>query len=218
MRAVIFADGDEGDQAYLVRVRRALAPGDLYVAADGGARLAVRLDIVPHAVLGDFDSLEDEEVARLAAAGVDVRRFPADKDKSDLELAVDYAAERGANAMLLVGVTGTRLDHSLANLLLAARWAEQGVDVTVLTPWAAVYPVVRRRDAPAAPGAVVSLIPLTDTVRGVTTRGLRFALRQATLRRGSTFSISNQAVDRTVGVDLREGSLFLIVEQAQGEA
>ena len=223
LRAVIFGNGFWDDAAYLERVRRCLAESDLRVAADGGLRLWDRLGLEPHVLLGDFDSLPEQEVARRGAAGVEVRRYPVTKDKSDLELALDYAVEQGARSILLAGVTGSRLDHSLANLFLAARFAGPETEVTVLTPRGAVYPVAGRpgaagsRRVPAEPGDVVALLPVGGPARGVTTHNLRYRLQDATLPWGSTLPISNEPLASPVGVDVREGRLLLIVEHRDAE-
>jgi len=227
MRAIIFGNGDWDDAAYLARIRASLAaaaPGaDLRIAADGGVRLWERLGLTPHILLGDFDSLSDEEVAAWAAAGVEIQRHPVAKDKSDLELALDQAAGRGAASILLAAITGSRLDHSLANLFLAARFAAPQTEVTVLTLRGAVYPVaggrgrVGRRRLPAAPGEVVALLPVGGPAAGVTTRNLRYPLRDATLPWGSTLSISNEPTGSPIEVEVAEGRLLVIVEQGDGE-
>ncbi|REJ36223.1 MAG: thiamine diphosphokinase [Bacillota bacterium] len=222
-RAAIFGNG-YWDDAYAERLRGLLEGGDLLrVAADGGIRLWQRLGYVPHVLLGDFDSLSPEEVGGWEAAGVEVLRYPVAKDKSDLELALDYAAARGAASILLAAVTGSRLDHSLANLFLAARFAAPDVEVTVLTPGGAVYPVVGgaqgpgARRLPARPGDVVALLPVAGPVKGVTTHNLRYALRDADLAWGSTLPISNEPLAGIIGVEVREGRLLVIVEQGDRE-
>ncbi|HEX6989281.1 MAG TPA: thiamine diphosphokinase [Bacillota bacterium] len=223
LRAVICGNGEWEDEAYLARIRASLAGGDLRIAADGGARVWRRLGLAPHALIGDFDSLTEDEVAAWEAAGVEIRRHPVAKDQSDVELALDYATRAGAGAVLLAAVTGSRLDHSLANLLLAARFAGSGREITVLTPRGAVYPVTGRagrpgaRHVPAAPGDVVALLPVGGPAAGVTTHNLRYPLRNAVLPWASTLPISNEPTASTVGVEVAEGSLLIIVEQGDGE-
>lgn len=223
MRAVIFGNGHWDDERYVERIHNLAAAGGFRVAADGGLRLWERLGLTPHALVGDFDSLSEGEVAALAAAGVEIHRHPVAKDKSDLELALDYVAGLGATSVVLAAVTGTRLDHSLANLFLAARFAGPATEVTVLTPQGAVYPVVGSpgrpgaRSLPARPGDVVGLLPVGGPASGVTTHNLRYTLKDATVPWGGTLAISNEPIGSPIGVEVGEGRLLVIVEQGDGE-
>ena len=76
---------------------RLAAEADLVVAVDGGGSVCLEAGVVPDVVVGDFDSLPDDDLDRLGQLGVSVIEFPAEKDASDLELAVGEVRCRGAN-------------------------------------------------------------------------------------------------------------------------
>ena len=76
--------------------------------------------------IGDFDSLGYVPQARI------VSRHPVKKDKSDLELALDRVASYGFDEVVIYGALGGRLDHTLSNLQLAAKFAERGIEVTFI--------------------------------------------------------------------------------------
>jgi energy-coupling factor transport system substrate-specific component len=78
----------------------------LIVAADGGASRCRALGLRPDLVVGDFDSADAAEIEALARAGVEIRRVPAEKDESDLELALRAAIERGARRVIALGALG----------------------------------------------------------------------------------------------------------------
>ena len=93
-RIVIFANGVL-TQPDLLQTK--LKPDDRIFCADGGTRHALALGLTPETIIGDLDSLEPELVAELETAGVTIQRHPADKDQTDLELALELAvAERDA--------------------------------------------------------------------------------------------------------------------------
>lgn len=192
----------------------------LVVAADGGVDLADRLGLTVQRWVGDGDSTSPTRLAELVAAGVHVTRYAEDKDESDTELAVLEALDAGATEITVLGALGgPRLDHALANIgLLAhprlvdrpARLLADDARVTLIAaPTSGGDPV----DRPVAGGVgdVVSLLPVGSGVVGVTTRGLRYPLRDEPLPAGPARGLSNVRDVVDAGVSLRRG-LLLVVE------
>jgi thiamine pyrophosphokinase len=213
MRAVIVAHGD-----VLPSDRAVIGPRDYVVAADGGAFALERWKLLPHLVVGDMDSLGDAGVERLARQGVAVAKFSAAKDESDLELAVAQAIEAGANEVVLLGaLRGERLDHEAANLLLLADPGYNGVRLEARRGALRIRAVRGEGslslDGPV--GALVTLLPVKGDADGVTTKGLRYPLREETLRFGRARGLSNEVASLPAEVSLRNGTL-LVFETAQG--
>ncbi|GAB4223829.1 MAG: thiamine diphosphokinase [Acidobacteriota bacterium] len=210
MKVALLANGPLGDPA---AARAAVAGADLVVAADGGARHAVALGMDLDVVVGDLDSLAPGDVAALEARGVAVHRHPADKDETDLELALRLALARGARQAIVVGGLGARWDQSLATVLLAAdpafadldlRLVEGGQEIRVLHGG-------RSMTLDEAPGTTVSLLPLAGPAEGVVTEGLHWPLRDEPLRFGSPRGVSNRVVARPARVGLARGVLAVVV-------
>jgi len=193
-----------------------LSPDSLLVAVDGGLRLALSLtDELRHPdyLIGDLDSVGAAALAQIEANGhTQIVRHPTEKNETDLELALELLSARGVDHVVLVGISGGRLDQVLGNmLLLAARdWPFSidfyGVDGTghLLTPQ-------RSWSAALAPGSVVSLLPLSQLVSGITTTGLYYPLSDATLVFGSPRGLSNVIEASTSTVTLNSGKLLLIM-------
>ncbi|MCL4368347.1 MAG: thiamine diphosphokinase, partial [Actinobacteria bacterium] len=112
---MIFANGRLSDP---LLDRSLLRPDDWILAADGGAVHCRELGVVPAAVIGDLDSTPADEIQRLQADGVQILRHPRRKDETDLELAITYASQAGADEVLILGAMGDRWDQTIANLLL----------------------------------------------------------------------------------------------------
>ena len=125
---MIVANGDPPDRE---TAHRYASHADLLLAADGGAHHALALDLVPHVVIGDLDSLTEDGQARLRSAGARFITHPKAKDETDLELALTYAIQQGAEEILILGALGGRLDHTLANLLLLTNPSLEGVAVRI---------------------------------------------------------------------------------------
>jgi thiamine pyrophosphokinase len=205
MRALVIAGGDAP-----APIDADLAAADLVVAADSGVGHALALGLPVDLVIGDFDSAAPDDVERAIAAGARVDRHPADKDATDLELALDAARELGADRVTVLGAGGGRLDHLLANLLLVTHDAYADLVIDVLVADTHVTVVRTARQIVGAPGSTVTLLPVGGTARGVSTTGLRWTLTDAELTAASTRGVSNEIVTSPATVRLRRGVLLAI--------
>jgi len=213
MRTIIFANGDLPDPP---ACRDLLRPGDLILAADGGAANAVAAGVTPHMVIGDVDSLDPALRAELEAAGTRLIQHPTDKDETDLELALLYAVEQGADEILILAALGGRLDQTVANVLLLAHPALIGVRVQIVEGNQTAFLVRERAVIHGRPGDGVSLLPLGGDAVGVTADGLRWPLRDETLRFGLARGVSNVLRGRRARLRVREGMLLCVVTRRAG--
>jgi thiamine pyrophosphokinase len=182
MRTVLVFAGGEGLSAIFD-----LPLGATVIAADAGADLALALGIKVDVVVGDLDSVSPATLALIRG----VEPHPADKDETDLELALRAALRFEPERVLVVGGAGGRLDHLLGGLLLlAADWLS-GVRVDAQIGAAAVHVIRGERTLVGEPGELVSLLAVQGPADGVVTDGLVYPLRGETLVPGSTRGISN---------------------------
>lgn len=206
VRAAIFAAGELYD---LERVRALVGRPDLVICADAGLRHAQALGLRVDLLLGDFDSLDGAALEAARAAGMAIVQVPVEKDKTDSHLALEEALRRGAEEILLVGGSGTRLDHTLSNVLLLP---ECPVPIT-MTDGKSVARVLRDGQSLAVrreEGAYLSLVPLTPAVTGVAASGVYWPLEGATLRWGESLGISNRVVEPAARVSVGSGCLLVI--------
>lgn len=221
MVALILADGDAPTRSSL----DIAWPGwhdavEIVIAADGGARHAAGLGVAIDLWVGDGDSIGQEALAALAAAGVPLEPSRPDKDESDTELAIAAAIRLGADGIVMVGALGgPRIDHALANIGLLAMPVLAGRPATILdarsriglirAPGSGGEPV--EHPLPGGIGGFVSLLPLGAGVEGVTTRGLAYPLLDESLPPGSARGLSNVRIAPDAAVVVRRG-LLLVVE------
>ncbi|MDP9315086.1 MAG: thiamine diphosphokinase [Chloroflexota bacterium] len=204
-KAVVVADAPAAD---LEPFRELLRDADLVVAADGGARYLLALDLLPHVAVGDFDSLAAEAVAGLVQAGVEVLRHSVHKNETDLELALLQAIERGATCIHVLAALGGRPDQHLANLQLLTHPRLASADVRLVHRDWEMFAIRREAAIFGAPNDVVSLLPMTEAVTGITTRGLYYPLRGETLRLGPARGISNLLTHDHAQVTIESGILL----------
>ena len=184
---------------------RTIPVGDYIIAADGGARLCRRARLRPNLLIGDLDSLTSAEIAELRAEGVEVRQYPAQKDQTDLELALEAAVEVGAERVTILGALGGRWDQSLANLMLLAHPRWRSLPVVLLAGEERVLLIAERARLCGEVGDTVSLIPLGGDARGVTTSGLAYPLTDGVLPFGATLGVSNVLSAPCAEITVRSG-------------
>lgn len=188
------------------------------VAADGGALALERWGIVPQLIVGDLDSLGQARADALAKRGAKVIPYPAAKDESDLELALRYALESGADDIVLLGIFGgERIDHALANAMLLADPAYRGLGVRAVQGGTQIRAAHGGDSLSLAGpvGAMVTLLPVRGDATGVRTVGLGYALAGETLHFGRSRGLSNVVTALPASVSLEHGVL-LVVEQISG--
>jgi thiamine pyrophosphokinase len=204
---LILANGVWGESA---DVRSMAERADVVIAANGGYAKALAARVPVNMVVGDVDSLDDASLRTLAGSSVEVRRYPADKDWTDLELAIDEALKRSPGRITIVGALGSRIDHALTNVHLLERGLDAGVPIELESGAESVSLTGGRRElADARVGARVSLVPISESVR-VSTAGLRFALYEDVLYRAASRGVSNLVYEVPAVVSVSSGRLLVI--------
>jgi len=207
MRVVIFANGDLPDPE---RTRALLHPDDLLLAADGGTRHLLELDLTPQVVIGDLDSLDAAVRERLEAAGTQLVVHPRDKDQTDLELAIVHALSQGAESLVIAGALGGRLDMTLSNIALLTRPDLAAIDARLDDGLVEAFFVRGQAVIVGAPGEIVSLLPWGAPVEQVITSGLRWQLHGETLQPDSGRGLSNEMLGDRAEVRAGAGPLLCI--------
>jgi thiamine pyrophosphokinase len=206
-RAVIFANGIIED--YEV-IRGAIQPGDFLVSADGGIKHFNKLKLKPELVVGDLDSVSQDELALLKNSEIEIQLFPKDKDETDLELALIEVAMRGFSVILVMGGLGGRTDHMLANLALLGLPELIHKEVILLNGLETISLVREALTINGKAGDLVSLLAVNGSAAGVTTRGLRYPLNSDMLLAERSRGISNVMLSNHAEVSLKSGLMLCI--------
>ncbi|HXF98948.1 MAG TPA: thiamine diphosphokinase [Gaiellaceae bacterium] len=199
-----------GGEAPRPEAARAVPPGAPVVAADGGLEHARALGLEVALAVGDFDSASPEAVAAAEVAGIRVEQHPAEKDATDLELALDAALALAPQRILVLAGDRGRLDHllSLVHVLGLERYA--GAELDAWIGPAQVHVIRGERTLGGTPGELVSLLALHGAAEGVTTEGLAYPLAGERLEAGSSRGVSNLFVAATARVAVARGLLLAV--------
>ncbi len=206
MKYLIIASGSLGNPEQLNQM---LSQSDRVICADGGTRHLRRVGVLPDLVIGDFDSLSENDKRCLAKNRITMIKHPTDKDAGDTELAARWAMENQATQIILMGVTGTRLDHTLANITLLKTISDRGIRCCILDDTNEIHLVTEQIELRGEPGELVSVIPMTEEASGVTLTGLFYPLEDATLTLGSSLGISNRFIGNKAVISVKRGILVV---------
>ena len=188
----------------------AIPAGTTVVAADSGLERASEWGLQVTIAVGDFDSASVEAVRAAEAAGTRIERHPAEKDATDLELALDTALSLDPKRIVVLAVVGDRLDHllSIFQLLAAPRYA--GVELDARIGRAQIHVIRDQRVLSGQPGELLSLFALHGPARGIRTEGLAYPLTGETLEPGSTRGVSNVFLAESALIAVEDGVLVAV--------
>ncbi len=194
---------------------------DLLIAADSGMDFLYRNAIMPDVIAGDFDSVNDKaldffsgESEKVSCVPEIIRLNPV-KDDTDTEFVIREAIRRGATEITLLGATGTRLDHVLANVYLLGIGFEENVQIQMVDAHNRIRmisgEVVLKKTETF--GKYISLLPVAGMVKGVSLKGFKYPLENVDMQVFSSLGISNEILEEEACIQVKEGYLILIESQ-----
>lgn len=113
---------------------------DIIISVDAAVVQLEKLQITPDIMVGDFDTLSDDDLLKkFAKKGIKIIRHNPIKDFSDSELAIDCAYKAGIREVKLLGALGRRFDHTFANVLILLKYKKKGMDIVIFDKYNKMY-------------------------------------------------------------------------------
>lgn len=205
-RVVIFAGGELSTDYFDL-----LDEEDFIIGADRGALFLVSHGYTPDMAVGDFDSVSPEALQEIQSKSkVTITCDAVNKDLTDSEMAFDIAMDQQPDSILLFGVTGSRLDHSLASIQMMTRALQHQISCYLIDSNNYVTLTGSQTIIQDMGYSYVSLLPLTPEVTGITLEGFQYPLTDATLKMGQSLGVSNKLISSSGIVTIRSGLLLII--------
>ncbi|MCI1931664.1 MAG: thiamine diphosphokinase [Clostridia bacterium] len=206
MKAVVFGGADIKDYSFCKKYINAYI-----VACDGGMSHCMALKIKPNVIVGDFDSARDDVLEYYRDKKIPIKQFPCRKDETDMELGLEAAIEAGADDITIIGGIGSRLDHTMANCQLLYILLKKGIKAKIVNENNEIRLIDKDIAIEGHKGDIVSLIPMTENVCGVTTKNLEYPLNDAKLNFGSRLiAVSNVMTSDRAFVSIKSGLLYVM--------
>jgi thiamine pyrophosphokinase len=185
---------------------------DIWIGADKGALFVIEQKMTLDYAIGDFDSVSEEQLEIIKIHSKSLDQFPIEKDFTDLELALKRALALNPAKIYFFGVTGGRLDHTLINIQLLEQVLSFNVygviidrDNELVLHYPGEHHIIHNEHFPT-----VSFIPLTKEVSGLTLSGFYYPLTNATIKMGSTLSISNKLISNNGTFSFDKGIVLVV--------
>ena len=188
--AVLVANGQRPNHPKIMQI---LKDAEEIICVDNGYEIVQKLNIVPSVLIGDLDSVNLDSVN----PNVKVVK-KENQNLSDLEKAFHYCIEKNFTKIYLIGSTGLRDDHNLANLMLITDFIEK-LDITVLSDEYEINAIKGKMKFSCKKGTQISLISI-DANNQVTTNGLKYNLNNEALR-SSSQGLSNLAIEDNFSIE-----------------
>lgn len=189
---------------------------DLIIAVDGGLGYCSVLELEPDLILGDFDSVSEQEreAIRLLKAQIPERivQLPQEKDDTDTMAAIRIGLENGYDRFLIYGGTGGRLEHTLANIQCLLYLKNHNA-TGYLMDGSGMICVLQNEEVKLKDNleGYMSLFSLGKEAKGVTIRGMKYELDNATITNDFPIGISNEFIGKEATVKVEEGQLVMII-------
>ncbi len=185
------------------------------IAVDGGAEILKKISLTPDSIIGDLDSISENTLNFFKNKGVEINKYPVEKDETDSELAINYCKKNKLEELIITAALGGRIDQELANInlleyirskKLAAKIIDKNIEISIIDKEKVFVNKKNYR---------LSLIPQTSLVKNTTISGCKYDLDNKDLYRLKTRGISNLIVKKDARVNLKKGLLIYILEKVK---
>ena len=209
-RRLFIVSGGPMPHTRFLRTRVRLQKPFAIICADSGVLPVLAEELIPHAVVGDMDSLPAATLQDLEGTDCRIFRYPCHKDETDTELALRYAWEQNPDEIEIYGALGGRPDHALANIALLVASARKGIPASIIDEHTEISLITSRAEIRGRAGDIVSLFPVTEEVAGITLEGFAYPLQNARMEIGKPYGVSNVLTGEVGTVSIAAGYLLAV--------
>ena len=185
----------------------------IYIGADRGSLHLLHLGITPDHIIGDFDSVNEEEWKLLQKLVTSYEKLPAEKDETDTEAAFRAAMNFRPQKLILTGVTGGRIDHFLSALHLVLRVQKEFPDLEIVirdqgNEMRFLFPGVHRLTENSY--QYISFFSFGEEVKDVSLKGFKYEVENERIVHGMTKFTSNEFASEVCTISFSSGICLVV--------
>ena len=196
---IILADGEFPSHAVPLY---ALEQAETIVCCDGAAEKLLKYGKNPSYIVGDMDSLSDVKKAQFADKIICI----SSQEINDLTKAVDFCLEHDVRKLTILGATGLREDHTIANISLLADYAEK-CEVEMITDYGIFTAITSKTTIESHAGQQISIFSLTPETP-VSLDGLKYPLTNYCLNSWWQGTL-NEALGNRFTISFEKGKIIV---------
>lgn len=183
------------------------------IAVDKGLLFFYQNKILPTHIVGDFDSVPKEVITYYREhTDIEIRTYNPVKDASDTEIGLRLAIEIGAKKIWMLGATGTRLDHVMANMQILKIALDAKVKAFILDSHNQISLHDQKiiLDKEKQYGNYFSIFPFGGVVEEVSIKGAKYPLENYELRPYDSLCVSNEVQAERTEITFSKGMVLLM--------
>lgn len=182
------------------------------IASDRGLEILDKCNITPNYIIGDFDSIDKKILDKyINNKNIKIIKLNPIKDYTDTHMGVKLALEIKSTKILILGATGSRIDHVLGNVHVLKEALDNNTECKIIDDKNEIQLINKSKVLKLDKRyKYVSLIPLTTEVKGLTLRGFKYELSNSSLEIGHSLGISNEQIKEKANIDIKDGIIILI--------
>ncbi len=185
---------------------------DYVIASDRGLEVLDKYNVKPNYIIGDFDSINKRILDKyINNKDIAIKNLNPEKDYTDTHMAIKLAIELKSTDITILGAIGNRIDHTISNIHVLKETLDKAIECRIIDSRNEIQLINKKTILKINKNyKYISLIPLTTKASGVTLKGFKYPLSNATLEIGHSIGVSNEQIEEIAVIDLKEGILILI--------
>ena len=181
------------------------------IAVDKGLEILDKINVLPNYLIGDFDSVNTNLMQSYNKNKTNIIKLNPEKDFSDTHMALKLAIKLKSKQIYILGALGKRIDHAIANIHILKEAIDNDIECKIIDENNTIQlmkkeSIIVKKEK----YKYISLIPLTTEVNGITLKGFKYPLNNATLKIGHSIGISNEIIEKDAYISINEGILIVI--------
>ncbi len=199
-KTIILANGKFPSNKKVINI---LKSADKIICCDGAAKKLIDFGLNPTIIIGDMDSLSSEIKKKYSNI---IIKDP-DQNTNDLTKAVNWCVKNKINNIVIIGATGNREDHTIANISLAGQYVKS-LNLKIITDYGEFIPITKTTEFKSFAGQQISIFTLTPNVK-IQSEGLKYPLNNIKLSRWWMGTLNESLTDRFL-LKFNNNGIFIV--------
>lgn len=180
------------------------------ICADGGIKNFINTNMYPDLLVGDLDSIDELGLSFLKENNIKFEKFPSKKNLTDTELALSFLVEKGFKEINILSATGTRMDHTISNILLLEYLYKNKIDAKIIDNHnEIIYKEEETFKVSKKDYKYLSLISISDELI-YSTCGMEYETDHLNIKRYSARGVSNEIKKDYATIIIHSGKALII--------
>ena len=208
MKVLIVGGGNEPSGKLLEDYAKKV---DKIIGVDRGCSYLLKNNIYPHYIVGDFDSINRDDIKKLEINSIKKFKYNCEKDSTDSDIAMEIALKMEFAEIYMMAMTGSRLDHSFDNLGLLSKANSAGAKAYIINETNKIYLLEESSKIKKDNSyRYISFLAYCDKVENFNIKNAKYDLENYTLYLGDYRTVSNEFLEEDIEVEFTKGKILVI--------